>query len=126
MIFWILIVLMVGCIVWYILSDGWSDAPIFALIIVAVLLAISLSFFACCHIGVKGDVARYTARYESLVYQYENNLYDNDNDVGKRELMADIELWNSDLAYKKTMQRNFWVGVYIPNIYDQFKYIELK
>lgn len=47
-------------------------------------------------------------------------------DVGKYELMADIEAWNTDLAYWKEIQRNFWVGIFIPDIYDEFEYIELK
>lgn len=126
MVFWILIVLMVGCIVWWLLSDGWSEAPVFTTILVAVFLTISLGIFACEHLGAKGDVAQYTVRYENLVYQYENNIYENDNDLGKRDLITDIQAWNEALAWHKSMQNDFWIGIYIPDIYDQFKYIELK
>lgn len=74
---------------------------------------------------IDANVARYQKRYESLTYQYENNFYNNNNDVGKYELVSQIEHWNTDLAYYKTIQRNFWVGIYYPNIYDQFEFIEL-
>jgi len=30
------------------------------------------------------------------------------------------------LAYRKTIQRDFWVGIYYPNVYDQFEFIELN
>ena len=55
----------------------------------------------------------------------ENNLYDNDNDIGKKELMDEIREWNGDLAYRKAIQRNFWVGIYYPNIYDNLEFIPL-
>ena len=77
-------------------------------------------------IGLDAKVERYNTRYESLVYQYENDIYENDNDVGKKELMDDIQEWNEDLSYYKEMQYDFWLGIYYPNIYDQFEKIELK
>ena len=81
---------------------------------------------ACNYIGIDAKVAGYQKRYEALTYQYENNFYDNDNDIGKKELVSEIQYWNSDLAYRKTIQRNFWVGIYYPNVYDQFEFIKLN
>jgi len=87
---------------------------------------VSVAAIPFCHIGIDGKIASYEARYESLVYQYENDIYDNDNDIGKRDLMEDIEAWNTELASKKTNHDDLWIGIYIPNIYDQFEFIELK
>lgn len=89
-----------------------------------VLVSIVIILFS--HIGLDAKVERYNARYESLVYQYENDIYENDNDLGKRELMNDIQSWNEDLSYYKEIQDDFWLGIYYPNIYDQFEKIELK
>ena len=117
-------ILAVG-IVWYIL-DEWSELYFIPLIIGIVTVSISLFILGSAHIGVDGYVASMNTRYETLVYQYENDIYDNDNDLGKRELMEDIQSWNEDLANYKEIQDDFWVGIYIPNIYDQFEFIELK
>ena len=92
-----------------------------AVITTATSIAIIIGRYSC----VEADVAKYQKKYESLTYQYENNFYNNDNEIGKYELMRQIEAWNTDLAYKKEMKRNFWVGIYWPNIYDDFEFISL-
>jgi hypothetical protein len=101
---------------------------IIGLIIVGVtVVAISISGFVM--IDSYGDaeamVAQNHKRYESLVYQLENNLYDNDNDLGKKELYNEIREWNEDLAYYQNIQDSFWLGIYYPNVFDQFEFIEL-
>lgn len=37
--------------------------------------------------------------------------------------MDEIREWNGDLAYCKEIQRNFWVGIYYPNVYDNLEFI---
>lgn len=76
--------------------------------------------------NVDAYVAENQMRYEMLVYQYENDIYDNDNDLGKRDLMEDVQKWNEDLAYRRKAQDDFWVGIFYPNVHDQFEFIELK
>ena len=78
------------------------------------------------NVGTAGLIALNQQRYESLTYQLENNLYDNDNDLGKKELYDQIQTWNEDLAEGKAMQHDIWVGAFYPNIYDEFDFIELK
>ena len=90
-----------------------------------IAVIVSLIIIGTNHINVDGYVAKMNTRYDILVYQYENNIYDNDNDLGKRELMVDIQNWNENLANRREKQDDFWVGIYIPNIYDQFKFIQL-
>ena len=77
-------------------------------------------------IGIEGKIASCHQRYESLTYQLENNLYDNDNDLGKKELYDQIQAWNEDLAEGKAMQHDIWDGAFYPNIYDEFDFIELE
>ena len=101
------------------------------LFIVIAFLSFIVSFVMLVVIIVKNTnvdayVAENQMRYEMLVYQYENDIYDNDNDLGKRDLMEDIQEWNEDLAYYRKAQDDFWVGIFHPNVYDQFEFIELK
>lgn len=120
-----LTLLIVGVGVMLTISDDYM--PMSAGIFVIGALGVICSVVILCvnYIGIDGDVERNRVRYDSLMYQYENYLYDNDNDVGKKELMSEIQSWNEDLVWYKTMQRNPWIGIYIPNVYDQFDFIEL-
>ena len=120
-----LTLLLVGVAMLFIANDDYipMSAGVFAIGFLSVIASVVV--LCVNYIGIDGDVERNQVRYDSLTYQYENYLYDNDNDVGKKELMSEIQSWNEDLAWYKTMQRNPWIGIYIPDVYDQFDFIEL-
>lgn len=95
-------------------------------IVMGIVICISGVILFESHVTKDACIAEYNQKYEALVYQMENNIYDNDNDLGKKELYNEIREWNEDLAYLQNIQDNLWFGIYYPNIYDQFKYIEYK
>ena len=124
MLFWTFVIIIIAGFVLFTydlenLGIAISAIGIFGIIVSVVILAIN-------YIGIDGYIARMNTRYETLVYQYENDIYDNDNDLGKRELMVDIQNWNEDLSSGREDQRDFWIGIFVPNIYDQFEFIELQ
>ena len=77
------------------------------------------------NVGVEASIDANKQRYESLIYQAENNLYENDNDLGKKELVNQIQEWNEDLARGKALQNDFWVGIFYADIYDEFNFIPM-
>ena len=130
MLFWIFVgifvVALVGVVVCYYLDcDVCVDLTEILTAMSGIAIVVSIVIMANSYIHADADVAKYQKRYESLTYQYENDFYNNDNDVGKYGLVSQIEYWNTDLAYRKTIQRDFWLGIYYPNIYDQFEFIKL-
>lgn len=135
MIFWLTVVF---CVVMFIVTtltaNRYRPAVLEVINFVSIILgtialvaaAVMLVIIGVNHYGLEGQVAENTVRREMLVYQLENDIYDNDNDLGKRELMVDIQYWNEDLAAYKENQDNFWIGIFTPDIYDQFEFIELE
>lgn len=125
MLFWLFVILLVVGMLMLALSDYLLDelgGGIAALGLIGILICGTIMIFG--HANVDGRVAENKAIYDSLVYQYENNIYDNDNDLGKKELMNEIKEWNKDLAWYQEAQDDFWLGIFIPNVYDQFEFIE--
>ena len=128
MLFFIFIAALITSILIIICTDDMTYLHFFSNFLCAIsIFALSISAIALAfnYIGVDASIATWQTQYESLTYQLDNNLYDNDNDLGKKELMNQIQDWNTDLAYRKTIQRNFWVGIYYPNVYDDFEFINL-
>ena len=130
MIFWLVVLLIVVCLGLAVyVEKRFRDysVPFLVIAIIGFIVAIiMLMVIIVENTNVDAYVAENQMRYEMLVYQYENNLYDNDNDLGKRDLMEDIQEWTEDLAYYREAQDDFWVGIFHPNVYDQFEFIELK
>ena len=122
MIFWLVLLLIVVCLRFC--DHSWLFITIAFISLIAAIVMLVVIIEA--NTNVDAYVAENQMRYEMLVYQYENDIYDNDNDLGKRDLMEDIQEWNEDLAYYREAQDDFWVGIFYPNVYDQFEFIELK
>ena len=89
-------------------------------IISAVLGVIAVS----ASVGSESYLASMQEKRNALVYQLENDLYDNDNDLGKKELYSEIIEYNCDVAKGKIMQDNIWVYNLYADIYDDLELIE--
>lgn len=125
MIFWVILLITIAFFIWGFFSD-WDFLPFLGSLFGGVVSFVLAIVIIVSHLGVNGYVESCKTRYDMLVYQYENNFYDNDNDVGKYKLVQDIRAWNEDLSKYKELQDDFWVGIFYPNIYDQFEFIKIN
>lgn len=107
-------------------DNGVEYAGIFVAALGGVVLFISLVILMVVHIDKPGEIEEMKTEYASLTYQYDNDIYENDNDVGKKELMKEIQEWNIKIARNKRLYKSPWVGWFIPDEYADFDFIELK
>ena len=131
MIFWItLIALVVFAVLAIVFFDAldfeWvSMLSTIISVIAGIAFVIMLIAIIANNVGIEASIEANKQRYESLVYQAENNLYENDNDLGKKDLVNQIQEWNEDLARGKALQDDFWVGIFYADIYDEFDFIPM-
>ena len=132
MILWISIFVTVICLVIFIISsnkyDGaWDAINVISLVlsITAFVLSIGLGGISIiARAGADAYLASMQEKRSALVYQLENDIYDNDNDLGKKELYSEITEYNCDVAEGKIKQNNIWVYNIYPNVYDELELIE--
>lgn len=99
------------------------------LVVAAFLVVVAIVMGIIILVGNSGTDAKMEdlrQKGEILEYQVENNLYDNDNDLGKKELYSEIEDYNSTIVKGKAMQNDFWYGIFYPDIYDHLEPIDYK
>ena len=132
MILWISIFVAVICFVIFIISSNKYDGAWDAINIISLLLAIT-AFVSSIVLGGISIIERAGAdaylasmqeKRSALVYQLENDIYDNDNDLGKKELYSEITEYNCDVAEGKIKQNNIWVYNLYCNVYDELELIE--
>ena len=131
MIFWItLIAVVVFAVLAIVFFDSldfeWvSMLSTIISVIAGIAFVVMLIVVIANNVGVEASIEANKQRYESLIYQAKNNLYENDNDLGKKELANQIQEWNEDLARGKALQDDFWVGIFYADIYDEFDFIPM-
>ena len=108
------------CVFWDTIASISIVLIVLFFIISAVLGAIAIS----ASVGSESHLASMQEKRNALVYQLENDLYDNDNDLGKKELYSEIIEYNCDVAKGKIMQDNIWVYNLYSDVYDDLELIE--
>lgn len=137
MLFWLFLILIAICIICFIILEHASFkhycTEIFTVcaavapgVFGCIGLIVSIAIFAQNYLGLEGDIAEYKEHYNTIIFEVENKLYDDDvTTVSQRELVKEIQSWNCDLAKRREIQHDFWIGIYIPDIYDDFEFIPL-
>ena len=132
LLFIICLVLVIGGFILgtYFHNRYWDSTPgiiSYAVAVVSLLVVFVFGLVALgCAMNEDAYLAEQQAIYDSLVYQIENNLYDNDNDIGKFELLQQITEWNSALSKYKIASKNIWYGMTEYQCYDQLQFIPLE
>lgn len=105
---------------WDVIGSISTALAVLFFIISAVLGVIAVS----ANVGSEAYLSSMQEKRSALVYQLENDLYDNDNDLGKKELYSEITEYNCDVAKGKIMQDNIWVYNLYADVYDDLELIE--
>jgi hypothetical protein len=105
-----------GLVLWFI---AWIGFAVFLIMSCCVVSAT---------INQKPTFASLEAERGCLVYELENNLYNDGGDdvVGKKELYTQIRDFNKNLAYNKAKNENPWIGIFYSDSYSLIEPIPLE
>ncbi len=134
MIFWILLIVFIIAVIGAIITnhfdlyddyEGLFVTCVVIAIICGLILAIMVGVITTNRVNENAELQAYKTRYDMLVYQYENDFYENDNDIGKYQLLQDITAWNEEISKNKKSQHNIWISIFVPHIYDELDLIKI-
>ena len=125
MLLWILIVACIilgvlATIMWQADHEGTAICMIFVIIVTILFSGIALieNYYQ----ATPANIEKYKTTYNSIVEQVNQDF----DGVAKQQVMARVAYWNADLTYRKNITKDFWLGSFYPNIYDQFELIEME
>ena len=78
------------------------------------------------NIGREATLASMKEKYKVLVYKAESDFIQDEFGFVNKEIIDEIQNWNTDIAYKKQKQNNFWTGIFVADIYDELEVIDLS
>ena len=142
MLFWIFVIILlvgIGCIVlgsvnwdyekhhflWF-NEQNFAETGAIIAVISGIAVIVMLIVIIISHSAVDAQLACHRERFEALTYKVESTEYRDEFGLLNKSVVNEIQEWNEDLVYNKAIQRDFWLGIFHPNIYDEFETIEYK
>lgn len=130
MLFWLILILFIATLalaIWqnYECEYGiifWTNsilAMITGCIFVIMMIILPLNY-----IGVNAEVEKNKEIYNAITYKIESGVCRDEFGLLNKEVVDEIQTWNTELKYKQNIQDDFWLGIFYPNIYDQFECID--
>ena len=95
-------------------------------IISGIVTTAMLIVLSCIYINVDAKVEVNKERYEALEYKIESGACRDELGLLSKEVIDEVQEWNEDVVYYQNIQNNFWVGIFYPNVFDQFETIDYK
>lgn len=100
-------------------SSGWITVVISGIIMVIMVIV-----FACSYIGINAQVEKTKEQYNAITYKVESGACRDEFGLLNKEVIDEIQDWNESITYYKNIQKDFLVGIFVPNVYDQFETID--
>lgn len=129
MAFWIFVILAVVGYVGYAIAYLHENdiGVIFGIIaVIATVITVVLLMLIIVNNGSAiGEKAKLEQRYDALTYKAQTESTRDEFGVVNKDYIDEVQAWNESIASNQRTQRDFWVGIFTPNIYDDFELIDL-
>ena len=125
MLFWSFIILFVVGIILYkvfefeLLGELATDISGFAILI-------SLFLIIGEYITTDSYLEKTREQYKAITYKIESDACRDEFGLLNKEVIDEIQEWNKDVRFYQNIQDNFWLGIYYPNVFDEFETIDYE
>lgn len=65
-------------------------------------------------------------KYKALTYKLESNACRYQFGLLNKEIIDEVQDWNTGIVYYKSMEDNFWMGIYYPDVYGDLGTIDYE
>lgn len=131
------LIVVVGCIDWdykknklfdflYDNNESLKTIGIVITLIYGVIMLIMLIVFITMYIGVDARVDQSKETYKAITYKVESGACRDEFGLLNKEVIDEIQSWNETVIYNQKMQNDFWVGIFYPDVFDQFETIDYE
>ena len=90
------------------------------------IMIIMITILCCMYIGIDARVEQSKETFDAITYKVESGACRDEFGLLNKEVTDEIQSWNESVIYNQKMQNDFWVGVFYPDIYDQFETIDYE
>lgn len=94
-------------------------------VIFGFIMILALIDMAITYIGVDAEIAKKQQHRDFLIAQYKTGVYDS-SVYSQYNLLQKIDEWNCNLAEKQKLTHDYWVGIFVPDYYDDLDYITVN
>lgn len=95
-------------------------------VIDVIVIATMSIVLLCVRIETNAKVEQLKETFEAITYKVESGACRDELGLLSKEVIDEIQSWNESIIYNQKMQDNFWIGIFIPDVYDQFKTIDYE
>lgn len=64
--------------------------------------------------------------YKAITYKVESDACRDEFGLLNKEVLDEVQEWNEDVRFYHNIQDNFWVGIFYPNVFDEFETIDYE
>lgn len=110
-------------------DDGIKTTGIVITIMSAIIIIFMLILILNNYAGpgsITDKAKRYKIEKSYIVAEINDEKYYDEHGLLQKDTMYSIEYWNDFVEFHKKYQRNFWIGIFIPNIFDDIETIDYE
>ena len=86
--------------------------------------AVSLIVMVGMHADAAAQKAKLNETYTAIEYKITSGACRDELGLLTKEVIDEAQEYNETISYHKIMQDSFWLGVYVPDIYNDFELID--